>query len=547
MNQRLRALKPYAPYGLLAAVVLLPFAAPGYIFTLDAAPVPHIPAPHAAGSDYLWQWLLHILNIVVPSQVIEKLLFAAIILCSAIGMHRLMDFLQRRAGHDTTLGWGPARYFAGLLYAVNPFTYDRFMAGQYGVLLGYALLPFVLEAFLAFAFRPDRRGMLRLALGIVLVSIVSLPTTGLVVLAGVLALAAAAWQQRWRTPLLRQYVLYALGAAGIFVALSSYWLLPALLGKGALVQQVHTFTSAHTAAFATVGSGFVGKLARVAQLQGFWAEPHGLFTLPQEQLPGWGTVRLLVWALVATGVVVLQRRSRQLGTTFLLIGLSGLLLSAGLVAGVLTHLGYREPQKFAALVALSMAVFAGFGVARIVALGRARSEAWANAAIAASLVVLLLFTPTMYWGFGGQLRPREYPDGWFAANTFLARQGGGYQAIFLPWHEYMSFTFTADRIIANPAARFFGQPVIISNDPELGAIKPPAGATATRIGALVAGGRHTPLLAAQLAGFNVRFVLLAKEYDYRRYDYLGRQPGFHRVFDSQSLRIYEDTAWKGYE
>ncbi|HEX7963490.1 MAG TPA: hypothetical protein VF466_02765 [Candidatus Saccharimonadales bacterium] len=547
MNRRLRALQPYAPYALLAAVVLLPFAAPGYIFTLDAAPVPHIPAPHAGGSDYLWQELLHILNSAVPSQVIEKLLFVAIILGSAIGMHRLMDFLQRRTGHDTTLGWGPARYFAGLLYAVNPFTYDRFMAGQYGVLLGYALLPFVLEALLAFAVHPDRRGMLRVALGIVLVSIVSLPTTGLAVLAGALTLAAAAWQQRRKARLLRQYVRYGLGAAGIFAVLSSYWLLPALLGKGALAQQVHTFTPAHTAAFATVGSGFVGKLAHVAQLQGFWVEPHGLFTLPQEQLPGWGTVRLLVWALAVVGAVVLYRSSRQLGATFLLIGLSGWLLAAGLAAGLLTHFGYREPQKFAALVALSMAVFAGFGVAQIVALGRARSEGWANAAVAAALVVLLLFTPTMYWGFGGQLRPRKYPDGWFAANAFLAQQGGSYQAVFLPWHEYMSFAFTADRIIANPAARFFGQPVTISNDPELGAIKPPADAAATRIGALVAGGQHTPLLAAQLAGFNVRFVLLAKDYDYRRYNYLEQQPGFHRVFDSQSLRIYENAAWKGYE
>ena len=50
----------------------------------------------------------------------------------------------------------PARLAAGLFYAVNPFVFDRLYAGQLGVLLGYALLPFAVDALLDASQRPHR-------------------------------------------------------------------------------------------------------------------------------------------------------------------------------------------------------------------------------------------------------------------------------------------------------------------------------------------------------------------------------------------------------
>ena len=52
----------------------------------------------------------------------------------------------------------PARLGAGLFYAVNPFVFDRLYAGQLGVLLGYALLPFAVTALLDAAQEPHRVG-----------------------------------------------------------------------------------------------------------------------------------------------------------------------------------------------------------------------------------------------------------------------------------------------------------------------------------------------------------------------------------------------------
>jgi hypothetical protein len=561
------ALKTYWPYGLLTAAIMLPLLLPGYILTLDAVFVPHLPAPDSVTSDYLWQWLLHLLNVVVPSQIIEKAIFVGILLVAAIGAHRLFHGLRRAArlgapassrakqAMSERRGWRVALrqvqneplapYVAGTLYAVNPFTYDRFMAGQYGVLMGYALLPVAVQVWLRFSSQPGRRELVRVLLVTTGISIVSLPTMGEVLLIALCVLTAAAWRYRRQTARLRQLLLHSLAVAGIFVILSSYWLVPAALGEGRAAQQVHSFTAAHTAAFATAGSNPVAKVFNVLQLQGFWAEPRQLYTLPQDQLPGWGTVRLAVWALVVAGVVTFWRYSRRLAAVFLAMGGTSALLAAGAFAPLLTRIGYREPQKFVGLLALTFAVLAAFGAARLFARARQRSDARYMAAASATLLVLLLFTPTMYWGFAGQLRPRQYPPDWFTANAYLNRQRGDFNTVFLPWHQYMSFDFAGRRIIATPAPRFFDRPIIASNNPELGKIAPPKGEIATRIGDIVLPGRKPQDLAVQLSPHNVRYVLLAKEYDYRRYGYLEEQKDMRLIRDTPSLRLYENAAWKG--
>jgi hypothetical protein len=532
-----RRLQSYWPYYLLTALVMLPLLTPGYILTLDAVFVPQLRAPTAVTSDFLWQWALHLLNSVVPSQLIEKLIFTGILLGAAIGMHQLIR------SYTNVKKAVPAVYAGAAFYAVNPFIYERFMAGQYGLLMGYALLPWAARAWLQFADTPARREGLRVLLLLLAISILSLPTLGEAALIGCCVLAASGWQLRRRPARMKQLLAGSAAVGVLFALLSIYWLLPALLGKGATATEVAGFTAAHAAAFATAGGSGLAKLVHVFNLQGFWAETHQLFMSPQGVLPGWGTARLAVWALVATGAFACWRQSRRLAAVFGALGVSAAVLAAGAFPHFMTRIGYREPQKFAGLLALVFAVFLACGVARLLGWARARSEGWRAAAVFGVLLVLLLFTPTMYWGFAGQLHPRQYPPGWFAANRYLQARSGGFQTVFLPWHQYMSFDF-AGRIIASPAPRFFDQPVIASNDPELGRIQPPAGETATRIGTLVRPGHQPADLAKQLAGHNVRYIILAKDYDFRRYTYLDASAHIRLVRDYGSLKIYENTEWR---
>jgi len=481
----------------------------------------------------------------VPSQIIEKAIFVSIPVLAGIGIHQLLDWLRGRfVPPAKKMLWAPALYVGGLLYVVNPFTYERFMAGQYGVLLGYALLPFIVRLLLEFADNPTRRRAIKATLLAVLMSILSLPTIGEVVLLTVCIMAAAAWQQRKNHVMLGVYTKnMGLGILA-FCILGSYWLVPAISGNGAIATQLATFTTAHAEAFATVGGNILAKFMAVLRLQGFWAEPHQLFMLPQDHTPAWGTIRLVIWAGVITGAVLYWRGAKRLAATFTVAGLASAFIAVGAGSGLLTHLGYREPQKFVGVLALVFAVFITAGAARVFAWAQTRSDTAYALTAGAAIFLVLLWTSTMYWGFAAQLRPRQYPEDWARANSYLTVHNGEYTTVFVPWHQYMSFDF-AGRIIATPATHYFDRPVITSNDPELGAITPPEHAQATRIGNAIKPTGDTRQLRAQLYNANVRYILLAKDFDFQKYAYLDHQPNLQRVLNLPKVSIYENKDWKG--
>jgi hypothetical protein len=90
-------MKKYAPYILITAAVMLPLLLPGYILTLDMVFTPELRLPGSVGNDYLWHALLHLLDLLLPSQLIQKAILLSIPLLAAIGMHRLLEYLVSSA------------------------------------------------------------------------------------------------------------------------------------------------------------------------------------------------------------------------------------------------------------------------------------------------------------------------------------------------------------------------------------------------------------------------------------------------------------------
>ncbi len=533
-----RLLVTYWPYFLITLAVMLPLLRPGFILTLDMVFGPNLRMPDASTNTYPFYAVLHTLQLILPSDIIQKCLLLTILPLAAVGMHRLFEHIRPSQGERQ---WGV--YIAGILFAVNPFTYSRFMAGQYLVLLGYALLPWFIRLLLRFVRRPGRTAALKLAGLAILVGAVSIHTLGLLAIATLCLLCVSFWPRRTHsepsTAASRKNLLRWGGLAiGLFVVASSYWLVPMALGKSSETATIEQFDSAHSQAFATEGSNVLYKIGNVLRLQGFWAERHGLYALPQDQLPGWGTVRLLVWLLVGLGAAALWRTSRAIAGALFAAGIIGLLLSIGLGQPLLTAIGYREPHKFAGLVALVFALCAGCGMDWLVqATGK-----WRSAAAATALVAVLLFTPTMYLGFAGQLTPRHYPKDWALLNQRLNRDTSNFNVLFLPWHQYMSFGFS-ERIIANPAQQFFDKPVLISNDPELDNIQPPTNdPRITVINQALANAPKRHHLSRDLNTQHVRYVILAKEYDYRKYHYLDDQPELVPIWETANLKLYRNDA-----
>ena len=525
-------------YTVLVLAVMLPLLVPGFILTLDMVFVPHPPLPDDITSSYLFHAALHFLSYIVPGDVLQKALLFGILLLAGIGTHKLVKNLQAQTV-PPVVGWGA--YFAGVFYMVNPFVYGRFMAGQYAVLLGYALLPFFFLALLKFLAQPTRAGITILTGCALAISIVSIHTLGLLAIVVLVASSAALWRRRQE----KRYILdvIKLGVSGCIglILLSGYWLVPTLLGTNSIAESVDSFSVIDRQAFATDGG-----LLNVLALQGFWVEAQGLFTLPGEPLPLSGVWQLLLFAIIATGVVSLWRQQRALAVTLGVVGGVAVVLAVGgplnqlLTTFVPLFAGYREPHKFIALLALAYAVFAAFGVTAIISKIRPRSWGRYCGAILPTLPILV--TPTMLWGFNGQLKSVQYPADWYVINARLSHVQKKEKVLFLPWHLYMKFDFNG-RIVANPASKFFDATIVGSNDPEFAGLVPRSDPTQTGLSDEILprakAGTH---MGATLERLGIHYVLLAKEVDYEDYVYLDRQTDLRLVTETPNLKLYRVAA-----
>ncbi len=542
---------PLLFYVLVAVAILLPLLKRGYVLTLDMIFTPHIAVPATSAPTYPLYGLLHLLNSVVPADILQKLLLIAIITLAGWGMHRLVAAEKPLTSAETTVDWGVVSSFAGLLYIFNPFTYSRFMAGQYLVLLGYALFPFFVLAAKGFLKKPGTFRAAHMALWLAVIGAISLHTLGFAAIIALCLTGAAAIQhskdKHWLLAVFRGLV----SGLGLALFLCSYWILPFFFGDSTSADMVRSFTGSDRAAFATAGEGW-DRLWNILTLQGFWADGRSLYMTARDVYGSWWVWFVVLFSLIGVGIVNRWRANKTA-----VLGLcAAAVLAIGAACGsdatifaslnrwltdmIPVYAGYREPQKFVAILALAYAYFAAFGLAALwQLLLQKKKNVQTHQVRAAAMVLPILISPLMLWGFHGQLSARSYPADWYTANQYLQHTQG--KVLFLPWHQYMRFDF-AGRVIANPGDAFFDAQLVSSSNPELRSLThwPQSDmqrAVEARILPQAASGGHA--MGAELQKYDIHYVLLAKEHDYRQYDYLNQQLDLHVVSDSPHLRLYE--------
>jgi hypothetical protein len=117
--------------------------------------------------------------------------------------------------------------------------------------------------------------------------------------------------------------------------------------------------------------------------------------------------------------------------------------------------------------------------------------------------------------------------------------------LFLPWSEYFPTPFTDQRMIANPAARYFTGTVLTGQDPGSGyafAGEDPEHVFLDRVIGPTADHRTTQ---AALAGLGVRFVVVAKVADWRDFADVVDVPGIRLAYSSPTLDLYTVSPTAG--
>ncbi len=509
----------------LSAAVCYPFLG-GRLLLLDFVSGPHQPLLPSAAFG-LNGGLTGGVPLAIVFRLLDRVLGQAGTVVPAAVFFPLATTGAARLVRGTPL---PGRLGAGLLYAANPFVLDRLYAGQLGVLLGYALLPFAVSALLDAAREPHRIGRAACwAAAAVLMSNhlawILVPVTIAIALTG---------QARPRASL--RLAGAALGAA----AISAYLLVPPLL-----VSVRPSGPLGQLSVYRTHGDSRVGLLANVAGLYGFFrpgpAEPKAYFA-------GWPAVLAALLVIVATGYAAVLRDAerRREGLAILAAGIAGYFLalgSQGPTGGLFTlayqHLpGFvmmREPDKFAMLLALAYAYGFGWGITWLMTRSRRRAGLVMPAVLAVALP--LAYTPTLLGGLAGQVSASTVPSSWSVAAHLAGRQ----TVLVLPWHEYLATPFTGQRTIANPAPFYFAGPVLTGQNPGAGyafSAQDPEHAVLDRVLAPSAGAGQARTV---LAGLGVRYIALAKVADWRAFAPVTRAPGIRLVFASRTLDLFAVT------
>jgi len=205
----------------------------------------------------------------------------------------------------------------------------------------------------------------------------------------------------------------------------------------------------------------------------------------------------------------------------------------------------REPEKFSMLLALGYATCFGLGVERLIAAvsGRRRLLGLIGAA-AVAVGLPLAYTPTIFDGLDGQIAPSHLPASWEQTQAITAHRSG--TLLFLPWHEYLSFPFTGDRVIGNPAPSAFSGEVISGTNVQLVDLPSdstsPSSAYIERV--LAQHGAAGPM-GTLMAPLGVQYIALAKTVDWQSYRWLSAQPTLRLILDSPDFELWENLAYTG--
>lgn len=514
-------------YPVLASAVLGPLLLPGYLLTLDMIFPVKLPdslfgfeAP-ARGGFLIVYLPLYYLGKIVPFWILQKLTLFLVLSVAGIGAHYLVPTRSPLP-----------RYFAGLLFMVNPFVQARLLAGHWVLLIGYAFLPFAIESFIVALKRPGARRALVAALAFSIVS-VSIHMAALAFLAFAVLTLTRYVERRSFEPVKAMAVTLAW-----YVPLNAYWLLPTALNSS-----LPAVGEEQIRVFAAKSSQF-NALFNILAMYGFWRK--GGWIYPPDISPLFYLPFLVILYLAVFGT--LQRWRQFEVKSVVIVWGTALALGAGIAgpfSGPLQFLlslfpvaqGFRDSQKFVALLVLAYAYGGALGLAESTRMwGQSRP---ARYFLRCAVAVPLLYSFTLF-GTWGQLHPVDYPDEWYRAKQIIAADPQDGNLLFLPWYLYADVRWlpNRDKRLGWLASDFFDQPVLRSLRLDIAA-KEGAGSPAhTYLESILVDREGVRDFGHKIAVVNVKYVLLAKEADFEKYTFLYRQPDLQVLVDSDTLALF---------
>jgi hypothetical protein len=400
----------------------------------------------------------------IGAALVEKIFLLKLLFLTQYGMY---FFISKRAG---TL----YAALAGFLYLFNPFMYERFMIGQWFVILGYTYLPFLLMLFERYLAKRTWGSLALFAIGYAIYPILSLHVAYIVIgilLVYLIVRQISEWIITKDVRSLVKISMLSLAHAAAFVAtfliINSFWLITFFAPAGTY----QTIDQVDFAAYQTSTDATFGAYANVAFLYGFW---HQGLLLPKDMFEFWWIPGLVFLLLAMVGLYREVRSRSMIALTSLIICVPTLILAVGfaspfserLARFAIEHVpgfrGLRDTAKLIGVLAFIVALYAPLGALYLVRVVSGVKKYIYH--LSAVLLFVLGFAGAFTFANAaiGQVTVHPYPDSWREVDERLSSDTTRNKVIVFPWRSYMIFPWAGSQMVSNPAQVYFSSPVLVA-------------------------------------------------------------------------------------
>ena len=154
------------------------------------------------------------------------------------------------------------------------------------------------------------------------------------------------------------------------------------------------------------------------------------------------------------------------------------------------------------------------------------------------------YTPTIFGGLDGQLALSQLPSSWARADALMGNGAG--KILALPWHQYLEYSFTGGRVIANPAQSSFTRDVIAGDNLQVADFASNSTSPQSKyLQTLFNDGQQLKDFGALVAPLGVQYVVLAKTTDWSSYKWLTHQDDLRLVMTTKSLEVWQNMDFQG--
>ncbi len=532
-------------YFLLTILILWQMLLPGYLFFLDYQPFSE-PTTHMierifsdANSDLSRGigWIsFSLLGDIFGDMLAQKIILFLVIFFTAYLSYKFVPFVRSKK----------AKFFAGIMFLVNPFIYFRLISGQVGVIIGAILLFVVIKLLMDYFESRNKLKALKIGLILAFMAGISLHFFAMFCFfVFPLFFLFYFWKEYSnKDSNLKKFILDTLVLFGLIVLVNLFWVALMFVpssgfGFSAPYDETYFFQSRALDQFNTALTSIT--------MYGFW---HESYPKAIDMLPSfiWLPLFLVILFVSVRGFVEEEDFFKK--TPFALLALIAVIFATGVSAPATKAIfdfffesipffsGFREPGKFIALIVMFYSVFGAVFIDRLsFSLEKSSRKIFLALTILLLIILPLIFSFNLFFGLNGFINSHELPKEYYSAKEFLSLDNSNYQMVYFPFHMYIQFSFS-DYKTATPFAWFFNKETIVGTDTmahEFG-VKQMINDNINS--------QNKVTFSKQLAKYNVKYIILANELDYSRYNFLENSLGFSKVFEEGSLRIFENHWWE---